>query len=135
MACGVSDGASGDNESDNLLIGKSRLAPRAVQQLDAMTDNMIATYSSMGEAKRATGVAKSDICKCCNSGDRCRQIAGGFRWRYYADLSSKSSDRNSNHSAVDASQCSQSAIEPLMTTNCQSQNNERVEVERYTDTD
>ena len=40
---------------------------------------LLATFPSIKEAERQTGIAVSNICHCCNGN---RKMAGGFTWKY-----------------------------------------------------
>lgn len=51
---------------------------KQVKQLDKR-GNLLATYPSMREAERRTGIAASHIAKCCLGR---RKSAGGYVWKY-----------------------------------------------------
>lgn len=52
---------------------------KQVRQLDLEENREIATYSSMLEAEKATGVLRQGISMCCRG---IRRQAGGFNWEY-----------------------------------------------------
>ena len=58
--------------------GSLHHSSRKTVQLD-MQGSAIAVYGSASEASRKTGIARQNICKCCN-GDR--NYAGGYRWAF-----------------------------------------------------
>lgn len=53
-----------------------------VDQIDLLTGNVIATYSSIGEAARATGTYKTSIKKIIDKVGNNRSAAG-FGWQYH----------------------------------------------------
>lgn len=53
---------------------------RVVDQLHRETLEVIATFPSIAEASRKTGVHKGGICNTCNGK---AQQSGGFKWRYH----------------------------------------------------
>jgi hypothetical protein len=55
---------------------------KPVVQIDRRTGEIIATFSSIADASRSTGVGKPDICTMCK---KKRGTAGGFVWRYYRE--------------------------------------------------
>ena len=52
---------------------------KQVQQLDKKTGELLATFPSIQEAERQTGIADSNICSCCRGK---LKSAGGYRWSY-----------------------------------------------------
>lgn len=52
---------------------------KQVQMFDKQTGELLATFPSIKEAERQTGIAVSNICHCCNGN---RKMAGGFIWKY-----------------------------------------------------
>ena len=52
---------------------------KQVQMLDKQTGELLATFPSLMEAVRVTGIYQSDISKCCNGKYK---SAGGYIWRY-----------------------------------------------------
>lgn len=63
--------------SHNRRVAEAKSKP--VQMLDKATGEMLATFPSMTEARRVTGIAQSSIYKCCRGK---LKSAGGFRWQY-----------------------------------------------------
>ena len=63
----------------NKRIAEAR--SKQVQQLDKSTGELLATFPSIIEAERQTGIAQQSICACCH-GKRKRKTAGGYRWSY-----------------------------------------------------
>lgn len=61
----------------NKRIAEAR--SKQVQQLDKKTGELLATFPSIQEAERQTGIAGSNICSCCRGK---LKSAGGCRWRY-----------------------------------------------------
>lgn len=69
---------------DNLKLywaGHTHSTAISVEQLDPVTGDVIAVYSSMREAARA-GFIDHCIAKCCKDGTRQHK---GFKWRYHID--------------------------------------------------
>ena len=52
---------------------------KQVQMFDKKTGELLATFPSLMEAERVTGIDKSNISKCCNGKYK---SAGGYIWRY-----------------------------------------------------
>lgn len=52
---------------------------KPVQMLDKSTNELLATFPSIMEAQRVTGISQGNIGKCCNGK---RKFAGGYIWRY-----------------------------------------------------
>ena len=61
------------------IMQNSRTPHRAVSQFDKQTKEKLATYISLSEAKRQTGISAGSIHQVCNL---IRKSAGGFIWRY-----------------------------------------------------
>lgn len=57
---------------------------KVVEQLDAKTGEIIAEFSSMHEASRATGAERTSISQCCNR-RRNYKVSNGFGWRFKID--------------------------------------------------
>ena len=69
---------------DNLNYGthNKRMAEalsKKVQMFDKKTGELLATFPSLMEAVRVTGIHKSNISECCNGK---LKSAGGYIWRY-----------------------------------------------------
>ena len=63
---------------DNCMEWRDDLKPRPeIEQIDLVTGEVLAVFSSVLEASRHTGIYKAGIYKAINFG----QIAGGYRWR------------------------------------------------------
>jgi hypothetical protein len=56
--------------------------PRRIQQL-SRTGEIIATFNSMSEASKVTGIGSGNISKCCSFKAK---SAGGFMWRYEQNI-------------------------------------------------
>ena len=54
-------------------------ANKSVQMFDKKTGELLATFPSLHEAKRVTGINHGNISECCNGK---RKSAGGYIWRY-----------------------------------------------------
>ena len=54
-------------------------ANKSVQMFDKKTGELLATFPSLMEAERVTGIHKSNISECCNGKQK---SAGGYSWRY-----------------------------------------------------
>ena len=54
-------------------------ANKSVQMLDKKTGELLATFPSITEAERVTGINQGNISTCCNGK---RKSAGGYIWRY-----------------------------------------------------
>ena len=54
-------------------------ANKSVQMFDKSTCELLATFPSLHEAKRVTGINQSNISQCCNGK---RKSVGGYIWRY-----------------------------------------------------
>ena len=52
---------------------------KVVQMFDKKTCELLATFPSLMEAVRVTGISKGNISLCCNGN---RKSAGGYVWRY-----------------------------------------------------
>ena len=52
---------------------------KKVQMFDKSTGELLATFPSLMEANRITGIANQSISKCCNGKYK---SAGGYKWRY-----------------------------------------------------
>lgn len=52
---------------------------KQIQMLDKQTGELLATFPSLAEAERVTGIAHQSIFQCCNGK---RKSAGGYIWRY-----------------------------------------------------
>ena len=52
---------------------------KQVQMLDKQTSELLATFPSIQEAERQTGISDGNICFCCSGR---RKSAGGYLWRY-----------------------------------------------------
>ena len=52
---------------------------KQVQMFDKKTGELLATFPSIREAERVTGINKGHISQCCNGK---RKSAGGYVWRY-----------------------------------------------------
>ena len=52
---------------------------KQVQMFDKYTGELLATFPSLHEAKRVTGIYQSNISECCNGK---RKSSGGYKWRY-----------------------------------------------------
>jgi len=67
------------NVYHTFFMGKnSRRKNRSVAQID-IKGKIIATYNSLNEAMRKTGVDTGGISRCCNG---LRGVAGGFNWEF-----------------------------------------------------
>lgn len=72
------------SQKDNLNYGtrNNRVAEansKQVQMLDKKTGELIATFPSINEAERITGIPRSNISSCCLSK---RKSSGGYVWKY-----------------------------------------------------
>ena len=67
------------SRTDNLAYSRPQLAERPVQQLDKSTGKLLATFPSIIEAERVTGINDGNICSCLKGRYK---TAGGYRWRY-----------------------------------------------------
>ena len=54
-------------------------ANKAVQMFDKSTGELLATFPSLAEAERVTGIANGNISNCCLGN---RKSAGGYIWKY-----------------------------------------------------
>ena len=54
-------------------------ANKSVQMFDKSTGELLATFPSLMEVVRVTGINQSSISSCCNGN---RKSAGGYVWRY-----------------------------------------------------
>lgn len=60
-------------------LGKLRTAKKRTQVRQYLNDGNYNDYISIGEAARATGIPKGNICSACKG---TRKTAGGFKWTY-----------------------------------------------------
>lgn len=67
------------SRTDNLAYSQPQQAERKVQMFDKSTGDLLATFPSINEAERQTGIPDGNICFCCSGR---RKSAGGYRWRY-----------------------------------------------------
>ena len=67
------------SRKDNNAYSRPQLAERSVQMFNKSTGELLATFPSVQEAGRQTGISDGNICLCCNGE---RKSAGGFVWRY-----------------------------------------------------
>ena len=87
------DKSTGGRSSSNRA--NITLRSKMVDQLDIETGEVIETFISVSEAERATGVNRGNISSCCRG---VSLTAGGFRWRYASESSSKKlANKSSNH--------------------------------------
>ena len=63
---------------DNVAYSQPQLAKRSVQMFDRQ-GNLLATFPSLIEAERVTGIAHQSISECCLGK---LKSAGGYKWRY-----------------------------------------------------
>lgn len=67
-------------QADNNRYGtRTARCSKPVQMFDKSTGKLLATFPSIMEAERITGIANSHICYCCNGKYK---SAGGYIWRY-----------------------------------------------------
>ena len=67
------------SQEDNVAYSQPQWAKRSVQMFDKSTGELLATFPSLHEAKRVTGINHSHISKCCLGN---LKSAGGYIWRY-----------------------------------------------------
>ena len=67
------------SRTDNLAYSRPQLAERRVQMLDKSTGKLLATFPSIIEAERVTGINDGNICSCLKGRYK---TAGGYLWRY-----------------------------------------------------
>ena len=72
------------SQKDNINYGthNKRVAEslsKQVQMFNKSTGELLATFPSLMEAERVTGINKGNICSCCNGK---RKSVGGYIWRY-----------------------------------------------------
>ena len=67
------------NRTDNVAYSQPQWARRPTQQFDKSTGKLLATFPSIQEAERQTGISDSRICECCKGK---RKSAGGYVWKY-----------------------------------------------------
>lgn len=67
------------SRTDNLAYSQPQQAERKVRMLDKKTGELLATFPSLQEAERQTGIADSNICSCLKGRYK---SAGGFVWKY-----------------------------------------------------
>lgn len=67
------------SRADNVAYSQPRWTGRQVQMLDKSTGELLATFPSMNEASRVTGINCSNICQCCKGQ---YNSASGYIWRY-----------------------------------------------------
>ena len=63
------------SREDNIIYSQAR----QVQMFDKSTSELLATFPSLIEAERVTGIYHSSISYCCNGN---RKSAGGYVWKY-----------------------------------------------------
>jgi hypothetical protein len=61
---------------------KNSIVSSNINQLDKDTEEVIATFNSITEASKVTGVDSSKICQVCKGK---RKSASGYKWRYVGD--------------------------------------------------
>ena len=67
------------SREDNVAYSQPHLSKRSVQMFDKQTGELLATFPSLMEARRVTGINQSHISECCNVK---LKSAGGYIWRY-----------------------------------------------------
>ena len=67
------------SQEDNVAYSQPRWAKRSVQMFDKSTGELLATFPSLMEAVRVTGINQSNICSCCLGK---LKSAGGYVWKY-----------------------------------------------------
>ena len=67
------------SRGDNVAYSQPQWEKRRVQMLDKSTGELLATFPSLMEAVRVTGINQGNICSCCNGK---RKSAGGYIWQY-----------------------------------------------------
>lgn len=68
------------SREDNVAYSQPRWAKRQVQMFDKQTGELLATFPSLIEAKRVTGIDQGNISKCCNG---ILKVVGGYVWKYF----------------------------------------------------
>lgn len=73
------------NHAHQTGLSSNKHLKKKVKQIDAKTNDVIATYPSYREASKATGVSETNISAICrnykpHNRPNPRQTAGGFRW-------------------------------------------------------
>ena len=63
------------SREDNIIYSQAR----QVQMLDKSTGELLATFPSLAEAERVTGIADGSISACCRGK---LKSAGGYIWKY-----------------------------------------------------
>lgn len=76
------------SQKDNINYGTrnkrmSEALSKQVQMFDKSTSELLATFPSLSEAKRVTGINQSNISQCCNGK---LKSAGGYAWKYAFSL-------------------------------------------------
>ena len=66
------------SREDNVAYSQPQFSKRRVQMFDRQ-GNLLATFPSLAEAERFTGIANQNISKCCLGK---RKSVGGYIWRY-----------------------------------------------------
>ena len=67
------------SREDNVAYSQPHLAKRSVQMFDKKTGELLATFPSLHEAERVTGIDHSNISTCCTGK---LKSAGGYVWKY-----------------------------------------------------
>ena len=62
-------------QGDNVIYSQAR----QVQMFDKSTGELLATFPSLMEAVRVTGINQGNVSSCCNGK---RKSSGGYIWRY-----------------------------------------------------
>ena len=68
------------SSADNVAYSQPQRAVRRVQMLDKQTGELLATFPSLAEARRVTGIDQGNISKCCNG---TLKVVGGYVWKYF----------------------------------------------------
>lgn len=74
----------GQHRSDEIREKMCQAHCRHVQKIDLSTGEVIATFESLHEAERQTGIYSSNICGVCLGK---KKSAGGYFWKYKEDKS------------------------------------------------
>ena len=67
------------SREDNVAYSRPQWAKRSVQMFDKSNGELLATFPSIHEAERVTGIANQSISKCCLGK---LKSSGGYVWRY-----------------------------------------------------
>ena len=67
------------SREDNVAYSQPQWEKRSVQMLDKSTGELLATFPSLHEAERVTGIANHSISSCCKGKQK---SAGGYIWKY-----------------------------------------------------